>query len=40
MLFNYTSDHRYGDGGRAIKCVNTIYDYLNDPEEYEKKLKA
>ena len=38
LLFNYTSDHRHGDGSRAIKCITTIYDYMKDPEEYEKKL--
>lgn len=40
MLINYTSDHRHGDGSRAIKCITTIYDYLKDPELYEKNLKA
>ena len=38
MLFNYSSDHRLGDGGRAIKCINTIYDYIKDPEQYEENL--
>ncbi len=31
LLFNYTSDHRYADGGRAIPCINTIYAYMKDP---------
>lgn len=38
LYFNYTSDHRHGDGGRAIKCITTIHKYLLDPEAYERTL--